>query len=231
MSEWLTRAEALLGAGAIRKLQNARVLLFGVGGVGAACAEALARGGVGHMTLVDPDVVCESNLNRQVVALRSNLGEKKAEAMAKRIWDINPACEVSTLCLFYDETTAHRIDMSQYDYVIDAIDSVPSKLLLVQKCEEAGTPVIASMGTGGKLDPGKLRISDVHKTETCPLARVMRRELRKLGIKRLTCVWSPEEPTKRQEAGNVIGTVSFVPPVAGYLLAGYVIRALAGVEA
>ena len=229
MEHWQTRTEALLGPDAVQRVGKARVLLFGVGGVGSACAEALARGGVGSITLVDPDVVCESNLNRQVVALRSNLGQRKAEAMAARVRDIQPECDVQTLCVFYGAENADIIDFSQYDYVIDAIDSVASKLLLIEKCIAVGTPVISSMGTGGKLDPGQLRIADIYKTETCPLARVMRRELKKRGVKKLDCVFSPEEPTRRPEAGNTIGTVSFVPPVAGYMLAGFVLRKLAGV--
>ena len=229
MEHWQTRTEAILGPEAVQRVQNSRVLLFGVGGVGAACAEALARGGVGSITLVDPDTVCESNLNRQVVALHSNLGQYKAEAMAARIRDIHPECDVTTLCIFYGAENADSIDFFSYDYVIDAIDSVASKLLLIEKCMAVGTPVISSMGTGGKLDPGQLRIADVYKTETCPLARVMRRELKKRGVKKLDCVFSSEEPTRRPEAGNTIGTVSFVPPVAGYMLAGFVIRKLAGV--
>jgi len=227
MEHWQMRTEALLGPDAVQRMAKSRVLLFGVGGVGAACAEALARGGVGDITLVDPDVVCESNLNRQVVALRSNLGRYKAEAMADRIRDINPHCRVQVYCMFYGAENADSIEFSGYDYVIDAIDSVASKLLLVEKCMACGTPVISSMGTGGKLDPGKLRIADIYETETCPLARVMRRELRRRNIRKLDCVFSPEEPTRRPEAGTTIGTVSFVPPVAGYLLAGYVIRKLA----
>ncbi len=229
MEHWQTRTEAILGPEAVERIGEARVLLFGVGGVGAACAEALARGGVGSITLVDPDVVCESNLNRQVVALRSTLGRYKAEAMAERIRDISPNCKVTTLCVFYGAENENIVDFAAYDYVIDAIDSVSSKLLLIEKCIACGTPVISSMGTGGKLDPGRLRISDIYKTETCPLARVMRRELKKRNIKKLDCVFSPEEPTRRAEAGNTIGTVSFVPPVAGYMLAGHVIRKIAGV--
>ena len=228
VEERYARTEALLGSGAIRCLKEARVILFGVGGVGCGAAEALARGGIGHITLVDPDKVCESNLNRQLVALYSTLGKNKAEVMRDRILDINPDCNVKAMGVFYSADTADVFDFSNYDYVIDAIDTVSAKLLMIEKCLASGTRIVSSMGTGGKLHPEMLRLADIFETEGCPLARVMRRELRKRGIKSLTCVYSPEEPRKRPEAGNVIGTVSFVPPVAGYILAGKVIRDILG---
>ena len=232
-----SRTAMLLGVQGMARLRAASVLVFGAGGVGGAAIEALARAGVGIIGVVDHDTVSESNLNRQILALRSNVGMKKTDAAAERIREIDLQIRTVPYDLFYSAETADRFDFSAYDFVIDAIDTVPAKLLLAVRCCACGTPLVASMGTGNKLDPAQLRMDDIYKTSGCPLARVMRRELKKLGIRRLPVVWSPEEPKKplfeNEDGGTgkrAPGSVSFVPPVAGYLLAGYVIRKLSGVE-
>lgn len=234
MDEQFIRTARLIGEEAVEKLAKARVLLFGVGGVGSFAAEALARAGVGEITLVDGDTVAPSNLNRQLVALRSTIGRSKAEVMAERIRDINPACRVTPLNLFYGKDNPDAFDFSACDYVIDAIDSVTSKLLLAEKCQLAGTPLISSMGTGNKLDPTKFVVTDISKTHTCPLARVMRRELHRRGIDHLKVLYSlePARIPDADETGSrrTPASISFVPPVAGMILAGEVICDLAGVE-
>lgn len=234
MDEQMSRTARLIGEEAVEKLAASRVLLFGVGGVGSFAAEAIARAGVGEITLVDGDTVALSNLNRQLVALHSTIGRGKAEVMAERIRDINPACRVTPLFLFYGQENPDAIDFSAYDYVVDAIDSVTSKLLIAQRCHEAGTPLISCMGTGNKLDPTRFVITDISKTHTCPLARVMRRELHKRGIDHLKVLYSlePAREAAPDEQGSrrTPASISFVPPVAGMILAGEVICDLAGVE-
>ncbi len=238
MSEELERTERLLGQEAMERLRRARVAVFGIGGVGGYAAEALARSGVGALDLVDRDVVSRSNLNRQIIALHSTLGRSKVEVMRERILDINPAAQVRVWKLFYLPETAGQFDFRQYDYVVDAVDTVTAKLELALRAREAGVPLISCMGAGNKLDPTAFRVADIGETSGCPLARVMRRELRKRGVEHLKVVYSPEPPRKpRAEAGETAetpegrpspGSVAFVPSVAGLVAAGAVIRELAG---
>ena len=211
--------------------------MFGLGGVGGYVVEALARGGIGALDLVDSDTVSQSNLNRQLLALRSTLGLPKTEAARRRILDIDPGITVKTWELFYNADTADAFDLGAYDYIVDAIDTVSAKLLLAERALAAGTPIISSMGTGNKLDPSAFRVADLAKTSMDPLARVMRRELGKRGIRHLKVVFSPEEALTpqggREEAESlgkrqIPGSVSFVPGAAGLILAGEVIRHIAG---
>ena len=240
------RTRLLVGDGKLERLRRAHVLVLGVGGVGAYAAEQLARAGVGRLTLVDGDVVEPSNCNRQLPALTANFGRPKAEVMAERVRDINPACRVRALRMFYLPENAGEVDLSRYDYVVDAVDTVSAKLELAVRCQALGVPLISAMGSGNKLDPSAFSVSDLSKTEGCPLARVMRKELRKRGIHHLKVVWSREEPraplappeAELPPGGDtrpassprraVPGSVSFVPGAAGLVLAGAVIRDLAG---
>ena len=222
-----TRTEMMLGKDAVERLSGSHVAIFGVGGVGGLAAEAIARAGVGKITLIDPDTVSVTNINRQIIALHSTVGESKVEVMRRRILDINPECLVSVFPIFYSEETAGEVGFRDFDYVIDAIDTVRSKLLIIKTATELGIPVISSMGTGNKLDPTGFRVTDIYKTSHDPLARAMRRELRALGIKKLTVVCSDELPTGERERGAP-GSISFVPGVAGLALAGEVILTLAG---
>ena len=231
------RTEMLLGKAAMERLRNARVAVFGLGGVGGYVVEALARGGIGALELIDSDTIGESNLNRQILALRSTLGLPKTEAARRRVLDINPQAKVVTREVFYNADTADSFDLGACDYIVDAIDTVSSKLLLIERSIAAGTPIISSMGTGNKLDPAAFRVEDLAKTSMDPLARVMRRELGKRGIKHLKVVWSPEEALTPQgweaEAEalgkrQIPGSVSFVPGAAGLILAGEVLRHIAG---
>ena len=234
MMNAFTRSALLLGEDGIEKLKNARVAVFGIGGVGGYAVEALARSGVGALDLIDDDVVSESNLNRQIIALRSTIGMAKVDVAAQRVKDINPDCAVRTYKTFYTPETAGEFDFSQYDYVIDAIDTVTGKIGLVMQAEEAGVPVISSMGAGNKLDPTAFEVADIYETSVCPLARVMRRELKKRGIKRLKVVYSREEamtPEGNDPEENAAhpkrvtpGSVAFVPSVAGLIAAGEVIK-------
>ena len=233
MSERFSRAERLLGSGAMEKLRNARVLVFGLGGVGSFAVEALARAGVGAIDVVDNDVVAESNINRQLIALSSTVGRKKCDVSVERIADINPDCLVKSYDLFLSADTIDTFDLKIYDYVVDAIDTVKAKLLLIERCAALSVPVISCMGTGNKLDPTRFRVTDIYSTSGCPLARVMRRELRRRGVTSLKVVFSDEEPVAETESDgsrNVPGSVSFVPPVAGMILAGEVIRDITGVR-
>lgn len=238
MEEAFSRTAMLLGQEAMDRLGRAKVALFGLGGVGGYALEALVRGGVGHLELVDNDTVSITNLNRQLLATQDTLGMEKVEAARRRALSINPQAEICCRPLFFGRDTADQFDFSQYDYVIDAIDTVSAKILLVEKCAAAGTPIISCMGTGNKLDPSGFRVEDLSKTSMCPLARVMRKELGKRGIRHLKVVYSQEEtmtPTGWEEEAAAIGkrqipgSVSFVPGAAGLLLASAVIRDLAGV--
>ncbi len=227
------RTAAVIGISALERLRGAHVAVFGLGGVGGALCEALARAGVGKLTLIDADRVSLSNINRQIIALHSTVGEYKTEVMRRRIADINPDCTVTVHEIFYLPENADEMDLSSFDYVADAVDTVAAKIELAVRCCNGGVPFIASMGTGNKLDPGRLRVADLSKTEGCPLARVMRRELKKRGISRCKVVYSPEEavepPTDApppEGAHRAPGSLSFVPPVAGYLMAGEIIRDL-----
>lgn len=229
-----SRAELLLGEEALHKLRSARVVLFGIGGVGSFAAEALARGGVGHITLVDGDTVSITNINRQLIALHSTVGKEKTAVMAERIADISPETEVETYPVVYGAENRDLLDFSTYDYVIDAIDTVTSKLILIEEAKKAGVPVISCMGTGNKFHPERFEVTDISKTSVCPLAKVMRKELKVRGIKNVKVVYSKEEPQKPAESPEtgkrqIPGSLSFVPPVAGLLLAGEVIRHIAGV--
>ena len=237
--EQFFRTQMLLGADALERLKNARVAVFGLGGVGGFVVEALARAGVGSLELVDNDRISISNLNRQLLALHSTIGLPKTEAARRRVLDINPAANVTTREVFHGADTADSFDLGRFDYIVDAIDTVSAKLLLVERAVAAGTPIICSMGTGNKLDPSGFRVADLSKTTMDPLARVMRRELGKRGIKHLKVVFSQEEaltPQGWEEEAAAIGkrqipgSVSFVPGAAGLVLAGEVIRTLAGID-
>lgn len=240
MSEQFSRTERLLGEEALVRLKNARVAVFGIGGVGGYVVEALVRCGVGAIDLIDNDEVCESNLNRQIIATRKTIGKYKTEVMKERILDINPEVEVYTHNCFYLPETAEQFDFSNYSYVVDAVDTVTAKLDLVVRAKENNVPIISSMGTGNKLDPTRFEVADIYKTTVCPLAKVMRRELKKRGIEKLKVVYSKEEPISNKQIGEVSdntaeggtrrrstpGSVSFVPSVAGLIIAGEVIKDL-----
>ena len=232
MDERFSRSALLLGDTGMERLKKARVAVFGIGGVGGHAAEALARSGIGKIDLVDADTVSVSNLNRQIVALESTVGKPKVTVMKERILDINPNCEVRTFELFYAEDTQDKIDLSEYTYIIDAIDSVKSKILLIEKSKAAGVNIISSMGAGNKLDPTALEVSDIYKTSVCPLARVMRSELRRRKIDTLKVVYSKEEPISavaedENKLRHAPGSVSFVPSVAGLIIGGEVIKDIA----
>ena len=228
MEERFSRTALLLGENGVDRLRKSRVAVFGVGGVGSFTVEALARMGVGHITLIDPDRVAESNLNRQLIALHSTLGEYKVDAAKARILDINPEAQVEALKLFYLPENADSFDVSRFDCIVDAIDTVSAKIELIVRAKNAGVPIVSSMGTGNKLRPEMLEISDISKTSVCPLARVMRRELRARGIKELTVVYSKEEAIKPREdvflenGKKTVGSISFVPSVAGLMIASKV---------
>ena len=218
------RTALLIGEEGVKRLAGAKVILFGVGGVGGFAAEALARAGVGHITLVDHDTVSLTNLNRQIIATHSTIGRPKVEVMAERIRDIDPTITVEPVQLFYLPETADRFDFSDYDYVIDAVDNVTAKIQIILRAKEAGVKVISSMGTGNKMDASGFEIADLSKTSVCPLARVMRRELKKRGVEHVKVLYSKVLPTNVQN--NPPGSISFVPSVAGLLIAGEVIRDL-----
>ena len=240
----LVRFEMLVGAEGLQKLRNARVAVFGLGGVGGFAAEALARSGVGELDLIDNDRVALSNLNRQIIALHSTLGQTKVEAAAARVRDIDPEIRLHLYQCFYLPETRDRFDFASYDYVVDCIDTVTGKLDLVMQCRAAGTPIISALGTGNKLDPTRLELADISETAICPLARIMRKELRRRGVEHLKVVYSretPREPLFQPEPetgpadgpeayGNkrrsVPGSSPFVPPAAGLIIASAVVRDL-----
>ena len=248
MTDRFSRTELLIGKAALDRLKAARVAIFGVGGVGGYAAEALARSGVGAIDLIDDDKICITNINRQIYALSSTVGKHKTDVAAERIKDINPDCKVTTYKIFYLPETTDEIDFINYDYVIDAVDTVTAKLLIAENAESANVPVISAMGAGNKLDPTAFKVADIYKTSGCPLARVMRTECKKRGIKGFKAVYSEEKAT-RPPAGAVIsckrhcvcpaGTVrkctarrdipasiSFVPPVVGFIMAAEVVKDL-----
>lgn len=225
---WQDRTVRLIGEEAAEKLKRARVAVFGVGGVGSFAAEALVRAGVGTLLFVDGDCVEETNLNRQLIATRETLGMPKAEAARARALSINPDANVVALSLFYDEATADQIDLSQYDFVADCIDSVPSKLLLIERAKRAGCRVVCAMGAGNKLDPTALEVADIEKTTVCPLARTVRQQLRKRGVRGVKAVFSRELPYRT--APGAPGSISFVPGAAGLALAGEILREIAEVQ-
>ena len=230
-NEMYSRTIRLIGQAGFDRLRRAHVCLFGVGGVGGACAEALVRAGIGKLTLVDPDTVAVSNLNRQLVATQETLGLPKTEAAAIRLHSIDPDCTILERRTFYLPENAADFDFAQYDYVLDAIDTVSAKLSIIEECKKVGTPVLCAMGTGNKLTAEGLTVTYIEKTHTCPLAAVMRRELKKRGIQRVKVVYSPVPPIKPATdptAGKKQppASISFVPPVCGYLMAGEVVRDL-----
>lgn len=237
MSEEFARTRLLLGEEGVDRLQGAHVAVFGIGGVGGFTVEALARAGIGALTLVDADRVAPSNLNRQIIALHSTLGRPKVEVMRERVLDINPACRVTAHAVFCTPENSLSLLSGKVNYIVDAIDTVSSKLDLVEKARQQGTPIISCMGAGNKLDPTRFEVADLYDTSVCPLCRVMRRELSRRGISSLKVVYSKEPPVKPQAAGSpesptlpgkrqTPGSVSFVPSVAGLILAGEVIRDL-----
>ena len=243
-----SRTELLLGKEAMNKLKNSRVAVFGIGGVGGYVCEALVRSGIGAFDLIDDDKVCLTNLNRQIIATRKTVGKYKVDVMKERILDINPKAEVNVHKCFYLPETKDEFDFSKYDYVVDAVDTVTAKISLVMKAQEMNVPIISSMGAGNKLDASKFQVADIYKTKVCPLAKVMRRELKKRGVKKLKVVYSEEQPTrpiedmaiscrtncicppgaehKCTERRDIPGSVAFVPSVAGLIIAGEVVRDL-----
>ena len=238
MDNEFSRTALLLGKDAMERLAKARVAVFGVGGVGSYVAEGLARAGIGALDLIDHDDVSLTNLNRQIIALHSTVGQPKADVAAARVRDINPDCDVRAVKTFFLPETRDQFDFTRYDYVVDAIDTVAGKLALVEAAKEAGVSVISAMGAGNKLDPTAFRVADISKTAVCPLARVMRKELGKRGIRHLKVVYSEEEPippvgqteTRGSSGRPTPGSVSFVPSVMGLIIAGEVVRDLAGIE-
>ena len=236
MNEQFLRTAMLLGEAAVERLGKARVAVFGIGGVGGYTVEALARAGIGQLDLIDSDAVSVSNINRQILATHSTVGLPKVEAARRRVLDINPDCTVRTHQVFYTPENAGQFDFRDYDYIVDAIDTVTGKLALAQRAVEAGTPIICCMGTGNKLDASAFQVADISKTSMCPLARIMRKELSKRGIKHLKVVYSQEEamtPTGWEEEAAALGkrqipgSVSFVPGAAGLILAGEVVKDIA----
>ena len=248
MLNQFSRTELLLGKEAMNKLENSRVAVFGIGGVGGYVCEALARSGVYSFDLIDDDKVCLTNLNRQIIATRKTVGQYKTEVMRNRILEINPKADVRIHQCFYLPENASDFDFSEYDYVVDAVDTVTAKIELIMRAKESGTPIISSMGAGNKLDASAFRVADIYKTKVCPLAKVMRRELKKRGVKKLKVVYSEEQPIrpiedmaiscrshcicppgakhKCTERRDIPGSVAFVPSVVGLIIAGEVIKDL-----
>lgn len=251
MLNQFSRTQLLLGQDGMEKLKNARVAVFGIGGVGGYVVEGLARSGVGALDLIDDDKVCLTNINRQILATRKTIGKYKVEVAAARVAEINPDCEVRTFQTFYLPDTADQFDFREYDYVVDAIDTVTGKLQLVEEAKRAGTPIISSMGAGNKLDPTAFKVADIYETSICPLAKVMRRECRKRGIDSLKVVYSEEKPIrpledmsiscrtncicppgtarKCTERRDIPGSTAFVPSVVGLIIAGEIVKDLTGV--
>lgn len=224
MSDQFERTRSLLGDGAIEKLKASRVAVFGIGGVGSYVVEALARSGIGRLDLIDNDTVCETNINRQIIALHSTIGQFKTEAAKARIKDINPECIVTCHEIFFMPDTEEQLDFTQYDYVVDTIDTVTGKLAIITKAGDAGVPVISCMGTGNKLDAAALEVADIYETSVCPLAKVMRHECRNRSIEKLKVVYSKEEPVN--VGSRTPGSTAFVPAAAGLIIAGEVIKEL-----
>lgn len=238
MSERFSRTELLVGADNIERLRRARVAVFGVGGVGGYAVEALARSGIGTLDLIDNDRVSVSNINRQIIAVETSIGRYKVDVARERVLDINPDIKVNIYKTFYMPDTKDQFDFTQYDYVIDAIDTVTGKIALVMQAKDANVPVISSMGTGNKLDASLFQVADIYQTSVCPLAKVMRKELKRCGIEKLKVVYSKEKPLSPITDGKesqeelpkgrrqIPGSIAFVPPVAGLLLAGEVVKDL-----
>jgi tRNA A37 threonylcarbamoyladenosine dehydratase len=239
LSKKFDRTKRLLGADGMEKLERAHVAVFGIGGVGGHAVDALVRSGIGEITIVDSDEVAESNINRQLIATTKTVGRKKVDVMEEHLLEINPAVIMHKHCCFFLPETKEQFDFSSYDYVVDAVDTVTAKLALVEACKEAGVPIISSMGAGNKLDPTAFEVTDIYKTSVCPLAKVMRKELKARGIKHLKVVYSKEIPLEPIEEEGFVsdekrsrratpGSVAFVPSVAGLILAGEVVKDWAG---
>lgn len=226
MSEQFSRLERILGEEAVASLSEKRVAVFGLGGVGGYAAEALVRSGIGKFDLVDNDRISVSNLNRQIIATHKTIGRLKTEVMKERMLEINPQAEITLHTCFFLPENADTFDFGQYDYVIDAVDTVTAKIEIILRAKAAGVPVISSMGTGNKMRPDMLEVADVYRTSVCPLAKVMRHELKKRGVEELKVVYSKEEPIKTAEGGRIPGSSAFVPPAAGLLMASEVVRDL-----
>ncbi len=240
MTDRFSRTELIFGQEAMKRLSEARVAVFGIGGVGGYAVEALARSGIGELDLIDNDTVAISNINRQIIALESTVGMYKTDAAKARIADINPDCKVNVYRTFFMPDTSSQFDFSVYDYVIDAIDTVTGKIEIIMKSQSAGVPVISSMGAGNKTDPTSFRVADIYSTSVCPLARVMRQQLKKRGVKKLKVVYSTEQAIipeidsivkEKLTVGHrsVPGSNAFVPSVAGLIIAGEVIKDIAGI--
>ena len=243
MQNEFSRTQILYGKKAMETLASSRVAVFGVGGVGGHVVEALARSGIGALDLIDNDKVSLTNLNRQIIATRNTIGQYKVDVAAKRIADISPICRVTPYRVFYLPETESLFDFHNYDYVVDAIDTVTGKLAIIENAKKAGVPIISSMGAGNKINPGLFEVTDLYKTSVCPLARVMRRECKKRGITSLKVVYSKEEPRKPLDESTVLeelaanperrsipGSTAFVPSVAGLLIAGEIINELTGMQ-
>ena len=231
MENQFSRFEILIGNEKLELLKNKRIAIFGIGGVGGAAVEALVRAGISNIDLIDNDTVSLTNLNRQIIATTNSIGKDKVDVMKERILSINPNCNVATYKCFFLPENSSEFDFSKYDYVIDAVDTVSAKIEIILKAKEANVPVISSMGTGNKLNPTMLEVTDISKTSVCPLAKVMRYELRKHNIKNVKVVYSKEEPLTpfiqlKEGSRNVPGSTSFVPPVAGYIIASEVVKDL-----
>ncbi len=232
MNDFFKRTEMLLGSKAMKKLRNSKVAVFGVGGVGGYVVEALSRAGVGRIDLIDNDCISESNINRQIIATTETIGKMKTEVARERVQEINPNAEVNCFNLFILPENVNEFDFTVYDYIVDAIDTVSGKLAIIEKSSKHNIPVISSMGTGNKLDPTMFEVTDIYKTSVCPLARVMRTELKKRGIKKLKVLYSKETPVKPEnpEIGEnrkvIPGSISFVPSIAGLIIGGEVIKDL-----
>lgn len=228
--EQFSRTQLLYGASKMERLATSRVAVFGVGGVGGYVVEALARSGIGALDIVDNDKVCLSNINRQIIATHKTVGQYKVDVAKERVLDINPECEVRTYKVFFLPETQDAFDFSDYDYVVDAIDTVTGKLAIIEKAKEAGVPVISSMGAGNKLNASLFEVADIYETSVCPLAKVMRHECKKRGIESLKVVYSKEKPIKCSEQRKVPGSTAFVPSVAGLIIAGEVVNDLANIH-
>ncbi len=224
MNNQFSRTELLIGSKAMDSLAGSRVAIFGIGGVGGYVCEALVRSGVGAFDLIDSDIVSPTNLNRQIIATTESMGKDKVEVMKERIHLINPEARVTTYKCFFLPENAQNIPFAEYDYIVDAMDTVTAKIELIMRARENGIPIISSMGTGNKLDPSAFRITDLYKTNVCPLARVMRRELKKRGVNKLKVLYSEEKPIRRYIDKSTPGSISFVPAVAGLMIGGEVIK-------
>lgn len=247
MLEQFSRTQLILGQEAVEKLNNSRVIVFGIGGVGGFVVEALVRSGIGAIDIVDNDDVCLSNINRQIIATHDTVGKVKVDAMEKRILSINPQCKITKHKCFFLPETKEQFDFSQYDYIVDAVDTVTAKIALVMAAKEANVPIISSMGAGNKINPTMFEVADIYKTSVCPLAKVMRKELKKRGVEKLKVVYSKEKaltPKVEKNSSDVEkedvnddskrraipGSVSFVPPVVGYIIASEIIKDITGIR-